>query len=435
MSPELVGVVGVIVLLVLMFLGVPIWVCMGAMGLIGYAVIAGTQRTLSSASMISYSTIADYSFSVLPLFLLMGELADISGMMEDSYDAANIWIGQLPGGLAMASVAGAALFSAVSGSSMVCAATMTRISLPSLLDHKYDTALATGALAAGGTLGNLIPPGIMIVFYAIMSQTSIGKLFEACIIPGILLTVMYMTQIYIQCKIKPSLGPRGDTTSLKQKLFAFRLTWMLALLFAAIMGGIYFGVFTANEAASIGVVGTFIFAYFRRRVNGQNLIQALKTTLKTSGMGFAIVIGAMIFNGFIVVSGLSQALANWIVGLNLSAVGVVICIMLVYFILGTAMDTLSMLFLTMPIFLPIVNAAGIDLIWFGVLAIIQMELSGITPPVGMNIFIIAGMVKERGITMSTIFKGVMPFCLTMLVFNGLVIAFPQIAMYLVSTMK
>lgn len=435
MSPTLVGFAGLGVLLIIMFLGIPLWVSMALIGIAGYAFIGGIRVSLDLASLIPYSTIADYTFSVLPLFLLMGEIADISGIMRDSYNGADIWLGQLPGGLAMASVAGAAFFSAISGSSMVCAATMCRISLPSLLDHKYDPALATGALAAGGTLGNLIPPGVMIIFYAIMSEASIGKLFLACMIPGIVLTLMYLVQIYIQCTINPLLGPRGTRTSWKQKLFALKYLWMMAFLFAVIMGGIEFGVFSPNEAASIGVVGVFLFALLRRRLNRQNLGQAFFATLKTTGMGFAIIIGAMIFNRFVVISGLTRDLSDWILGLNLSPIGIIICIMIIYFILGTALDTMSMLFLSLPLFIPIIMAAGIDIIWFGVLVIIQMELSNITPPVGMNIFVIGGMVKERGISMGTIFKGVLPFCLTMLIFNVIIIIFPGIALLLPSTMK
>jgi tripartite ATP-independent transporter DctM subunit len=334
----------------------------------------------------------------------------------------------------MASILGAALFSAVSGSSMACAAIMTRISLPSLLEYKYDARLATGALAAGGTLGNLVPPGIAFVFYALMSETSVGKLFAAALLPGILLTLMYLVQIYIQCKLNSSLGPRGGKTPLKQKLFAVKDIIALTIVFALVMGGIWFGIFTATEAGAIGAVFTFLFALFRRTLNRKNLLQVLKNTLNISGMAFAIIIGAQIFTYFITVSGLSQALATWVIDLKLSALGVIICIMIVYFILGTAMDTITMILLTLPVFLGLVTALGIDLIWFGVLVIIQIELSNISPPVGMNLFVVAGMVKERNISMGTIFWGVLPFCLTMLLFTAIIIAFPQISLFLTKGM-
>jgi len=351
--------------------------------------------------------------------------------MKDSYRAANSWLGGLPGGLAMASIVGAALFSAVSGSSMACAAIMARISLPALLDeYKYDPGLATGALCAGGTLGNLVPPGIAYVFYALLSETSIGKLYVASLIPGVLLTVMYLIQIYIQCKRNPALGPRAMKTTWKQKLFATKDLIALAIIFGLIMGGIYTGIFTPTEAGTIGTLFTLLFTIFRRKLNKQHLAQVLKNSIGISGMAFAIIMAAEIFTRFIALSGLSAALAKWVIGLNLSPVGVVICIMIVYSILGTAMDTITMILLTLPVFLGVVNALGIDLIWFGVLVIIQVELSNITPPVGMNLFVVGSMVKERNIQMSTVFWGVLPFCLTMLLFTVLMIAFPQLALFL-----
>jgi tripartite ATP-independent transporter DctM subunit len=365
----------------------------------------------------------------------MGEFADVSGLMRDSYSAANTWLGNLPGGLAMASILGAALFSAVSGSSMACAAIMARISLPSLLDeYKYDPRLATGALCAGGTLGNLVPPGIAFVFYALMSETSVGKLYIAALIPGVILTVMYLVQIYIQCKFNPSLGPRGRSTTWKEKLLATKDIIALTIIFAMVMGGIWFGVFTATEAGAVGTIFTFFFALFRKTLNRQNLIQVLKNSIKISGMAFAIIIGAQVFSNFVTISGLSQALATLVIDLKLTALGVVICIMIVYFILGTAMDTITMILLTLPVLIGMVDALGIDLIWFGVLVIVQVELSNISPPVGMNLFVVAGMVKERNITMGTIFWGVLPFCLTMLLFTIIMVAFPQLSLFLTKSM-
>jgi C4-dicarboxylate transporter DctM subunit len=435
MSHETVALVVTGAMLFLMFMGVPIAICISATAIGGFAYIYGFDKALALGGMMPYTSIASYTLSLLPVFLLMGEFADISGMMRDSYRAANTWLGNLPGGLAMASIFGAAAFSAVSGSSMACAAIMTRVALPSLLEHKYDPALATGALAAGGTLGNLIPPGIAIIFYCVITEASIGKLLIAVLIPGIILTIMYLVQIYIQCRLNPKLGPRAGGFSVKQKVFAFKDAAPTGILFGLVMGGIWLGIYTPNEAGAIGTVGTLIWAVARRTVNGQTLKQAFKNTLSTSGMAFAVVISAQLFATFIAMSGLSRSLASWVVGLNLSAIGVVILIMVLYFVLGTAMDTLTMVLLTLPFFLPLLNVMHIDLIWFGVLVIIQMELSQITPPVGLNLFVVATMVKERGISLGTVFRGVMPFCYTMLVFNALIIAFPQLAMFLVNQMK
>ncbi len=435
MSHEMIAIIATAAMLLLMFLGLPIAVCISATGLIGFAFMSGWDKALSLAGVMPYTSIASYTLSLLPVFLLMGEFADISGMMRDSYRAANAWLGNLPGGLAMASIFGAAAFSAVSGSSMACAAIMTRVALPSLLEHKYSPSLATGALAAGGTLGNLIPPGIAIIFYCVITEASIGQMLIAVLVPGILLTVMYLVQIYIQCRINPSLGPRGGSTTPREKLSAFRFAVPTLVLFALVMGGIWFGIYTPNEAGAIGTVGAFIWAMARRSVNGQTLVQAFKNTMLTSGMAFAVVIAAQLFATFIALSGLSHALSSWVVGLHLSAIGVVILIMVLYFILGTAMDTLTMVLLTLPFFVPLLNALNINLVWFGVLVIIQMELSQITPPVGLNLFVVAVMVRERGISMGTVFRGVLPFCATMLVFNAIIIAFPQTAMWLVHQMK
>ncbi len=435
MSRELVGGLGAIVLLVLMFLNVPIALCMIAVGFTGFAIIAGVYEAWSMAGINVWSGVSDYVLATIPVFLLMGELANISGMMTQAYRSANVWLGNLHGGLAMASILGTAAFSAVSGSSTACAAIMCRIALPQLLEHKYDPALATGALAAGGTLGNLIPPGILLVFYAIMTEVSLGKLFVACMLPGALLVVMYMTQIHVQCRLKPSLGPRAGSTTLKAKVFAVKGMAATAIVFGMVMGGIWFGVFTPNEAASMGAAFIFIYAVIRRTLTGQNLLQAFEGVIVTSGMVFAIIIGANIFSVFTALSQLPQTLAKWLEALNLTALGIVIMMIVVYFILGIVMNAITMLLLTMPIFLPILAAYHVDLVWFGVLAVIQMELANLTPPVGMNLFVVAAMAAPRGIKLSTVFRGSLPFCVTMLVFNALLIAFPQIALWPVSLMR
>ena len=435
MNPELVGAAGIGVMLVLMFLDVPVWISMASVGFVGFGIIHGFHNALNLVELLPDATIGDYMISTLVLFLLMGEFADISGLMEDAYRAANIWLGNLPGGLAMASIVGAGAFSAISGSSMACAALMGRVALPQLLNHKYDEKLATGALCAGGTLGNLIPPGVLIIFYCIMTSTSIGSLFAACIIPGIVLTLMYCIQIYIQCKRNPVLGPRAGGTTWRQKLLSMKYGAALTIVFGLVMGGIWFGTFTPSEAAAVGTVFVLIYAVIRRSVKRQNLVRAFTNTLGTTGMCFAILIGVKFFNSFIVVSGLNEALATWVTGLNVAPIIVVIVIMIVYSVLGTAMDTLSMLFLTVPIFTPMLLALKVDLIWFGVLVIIQMEFANITPPVGINLFVIGGMAKPAGISMGTVFRGVLPFCLTMVVFIVLVVAFPQIAMWLPNLIK
>ena len=435
MNPELVGAVAIGVMLLLLFLGVPIAICLILVGSVGYTIIVGGNQALMMVALTTSSTLSNYTFAVFPVFLLMGELGDISGMVNEAYTATNTFLGKLRGGLAMASVVGAALFSCVSGSSISCAAVMTRVAVPSLIEHKYDPGLATGALAAGGTLGNLIPPGVILVLYAIMTQVSLGKFFVACYLPGFLLAFMYIVQIYIQCKLNPSLGPSAGSTTWKKKLFAIKGIAPVVVVLIAFLGGIQFGVFTPNEGASVCTVFVFLHALMRKTLNGQNLLQAFKNTLVTTGMALAILIGANIFNVFIAASGLAQALAVWLTDLHLSSLGVVILIMVIYFIMGIPMDPLPMLMLTIPIFLPVLKAYQIDLLWFGVLAIVQFELAQLTPPVGMYLFVVAQMVKANGISMGTVFRGSVPFCVTCLLFLFLLIAFPQIALFMVGLMK
>jgi tripartite ATP-independent transporter DctM subunit len=435
MNPELVGAVAIGVMLLLLFLGLPVAICLILVGSVGYAIIVGGNQALMMVAMEASSTLSSYTFAVFPVFLLMGELGDISGMMNEAYDAMNTWLGKVRGGLAMASVVGASLFSCVSGSSISCAAVMTRVAVPSLLKHKYDPGLATGALAAGGTLGNLVPPGVILVLYAIMTEVSLGKFFVACYLPGFLLTFMYVVQIYIQCKLNPSLGPGASSSTWKEKLFAIKGIAPVMIVLIAFLGGIQFGVFTPNEGASVCTVFVFLYALYRKTLNGQNLLQVFKNTLVTTGMALAILIGANIFNVLIATSGLAQALAVWLTELHLSSLGVVILIMVIYFIVGIPMDPLPMLMLTIPIFLPVLKAYHIDLLWFGVLAIVQFELANLTPPVGMYLFVVAQMVKKNGISMGTVFRGSIPFCVTCAVFIVLLIAFPQIALFMVSLMK
>jgi tripartite ATP-independent transporter DctM subunit len=435
MNPELVGAVAIGVMLLLLFLGLPVAICLILVGSVGYAIIVGANQALMMIAFTTSSTLSSYTFAVFPVFLLMGELGDISGMMTEAYDAMNTWLGKVRGGLAMASVVGASLFSCVSGSSISCAAVMTRVAVPNLLKHKYDPGLATGALAAGGTLGNLVPPGVLLVLYAIMADVSLGKFFVACYLPGFLLTFMYVVQIYIQCKLNPSLGPSAGSTTWKEKLFAIKGIAPVVTVLIAFLGGIQLGVFTPNEGASVCTVFVFLYALIRRTLNGQNLLQVFKNTLVTTGMALAILIGANIFNVLIATSGLAQALAVWLTELHLSSLGVVILIMVIYFIVGIPMDPLPMLMLTIPIFLPVLKAYHIDLLWFGVLAIVQFELANLTPPVGMYLFVVAQMVKKNGISMGTVFRGSIPFCVTCAVFIVLLIAFPQIALFMVSLMK
>jgi C4-dicarboxylate transporter, DctM subunit len=434
-NPEIIGISAILILLLLMFLAMPIWISMLVVGLAGFTFLSGWHQATNMMAQNAIGALQNYAFAVLPVFLLMGELADVSRMMTDAFRSIVVWAGKLPGGLAMASVLGAAGFSCVSGSSLATVALMTNVALPQLLDAKYDRRLAVGALAAGGTLGNLIPPGGLLIIYAILSDVSIGQFFIACYIPGFLLTFMYLVQIYVQCKLKPSLVPVATSSTWKQKFVATKGLIAILVVFLIIMGGIQFGVFTPNEAASIATVFIFFYALLRRTLNGQNLLRSLKSTLVVTGMAMAVIIGANILNVFIAVSGLATALSEWLVSLHVSGLVLVILIMIVYFILGIAMDPTSMLLLTLPILLPVLNTFHVNLLWFGVLAIIQCELGNLTPPVGLNLFVVAAAAKPKGIQMSDVFRGAIPFCITCAIFLVICVAFPQISLFLVNLMK
>ena len=433
MDQVTIGVIILAALMVVMFMGLPVWNSMILTAIVGLAVL-GEPRILQGIGQITISSMLDNTFAVLPVFLIMGEFGDISGVMKDAYRSVNIWMGRIRGGLAMASVAGAAIFSLVSGSNMACAAIMTRIALPQLNEHKYDPRLSVGALAAGGSLGNLVPPGTLLVIYAIIAEVSLGKLFVACYVPGFLLAAMYMLQIYIQCKLKPSMGPAAGDFAWKEKMFALKGLVHVGLILLVTLGGIQFGVFTPNEAASISAAFIFVVAVARRMVNKQNLLTAFKNTVATTGMALAIIIGTQIFNIFVTISGVPQALASWLTGLNLSPFSVVVIIMIVYFIMGIPMSGLTIVLLTMPILLPVLHAFHIDLLWFGVLTIAQCELATLSPPVGNTLYVIAQMSKPYGISMADVFWGALPFCVTCLVFIILLLLFPSVSLFLVSQM-
>jgi C4-dicarboxylate transporter DctM subunit len=435
MSPEMIGLFGIIIIILIMFLEVPIWLSMVVVGVIGFGILVGWPQAMSMVAQSTLGTLQNYSFSVLPIFILMGEIANASGMMKEAYHSTATWLGRLPGGLAMASILGAAAFSCVTGSSLATAALMANVSLPELIHHKYDIRLSVGTLSAGGTLGSLIPPSGLMIIYAILAEVSIGKSLMACYIPGFLLALMYVIQILIQCKLNPKLAPTADSTTWKQKMIAIKGIITILIAFLLVIGGIQFGVFTPNEAASIATVFIFIIAVVRRTLSGQGMLQALKNTLVITGMALAVIIGANTMNIFVAASGVATALSNWLLSINISGFGLVILIMVVYFILAIPMDPLSILLLTLPIFLPVLKAFDVNLLWFGVLVIVQSNLGNLTPPVGMSLFVVASIAKPFGVTMGDVFRGSIPFCVTCVVFLILLVAFPQISLFLVNLMK
>jgi tripartite ATP-independent transporter DctM subunit len=416
-----------------MFMGAPIGVVMGLVGVGGMIWVSGLSAGLGILKTVPLATISTYDYSVIPLFILMGELCFHSGLSKSLYWTVHKWIGNLPGGLSMATVGGCAAFAAVSGSSLATAATMGTVALPEMERYHYDPALATGSVAAGGTIGILIPPSVIMIIYGILTQQSIGKLFLAGFIPGVLEAVFYIATIYILCKRNPLLGPRGPKTSFKEKVIALKDTWGVAALFVLIIGGIYLGIFTPIEAGGVGAFGAFVFALSRRRLSWENFVVSLIETCKSTAMITFIIIGAMMFSYFLAVTRLPFELANIIAALPLNRYALLTIILMAYLLIGCVMDAMAMILLTVPIFFPLAMSLGFDPIWFGIIIVRVFEMAAITPPVGMNVYVIHGVAKN--VPMYTIFRGIFPFLIADIFHVALLVLVPQVALFLPSLMK
>jgi tripartite ATP-independent transporter DctM subunit len=422
-------------MLLLMFLRVPIAVAMLLAGGVGYVTLAGFTPFLATLKTGPFFVLSNESFTVIPLFLLMGFLASRAGISRALFAGANAFVGHLRGGLCMAAIGGCALFGAICGSSLATAATMSQVALPEMRRYGYGGALATGTLAAGGTLGILIPPSIPLIVYAILAEQNIAKLFLAAFLPGILATLGYMAAIAVTVRLDPAAGPAGPRSTWRQRARATLGLIPASLLFLLVLGGIYSGVFTPTEAAAFGALGTAVIALFKPGIRRADFTRSLLETAAATAMIFMILIGAEVFNSFMALSGLPQALAEAIAGSGLSPMTVMILILLVYLVLGCLMDSLSMILLTIPIFFPVVMALDYGLteeqtaIWFGIIALIVVEVGLITPPVGMNVFVINKLAE--GVPMRETFRGVLPFLLSDAVRVALILLFPVLGYGLV----
>ena len=423
-----VAIIGVIALLVLLIMGMNIGICMMAVGFFGYWYVRNLNAALTLFKQIPFTQATTYSFTVIPLFVLMGNLCFYSGMSSDLYDCAHKWLGGLKGGLAMATVAACACFSAICGSTAATAATMGVVALPEMREHGYDDSLSCGSIAAGGTLGILIPPSTGFIIYGIVSGESIGALFAAGILPGVVLALCYIGAIMIVVKIHPDRAPGKMKFTMAEKLRSLKGGLAMIILFVIAIGGIFCGWFTANEAAAVGATAALLYLIFRRRFTWKIFISCLRDTVKTSGMIFLILIGAYVFGAFLTITGLPTTLASFVNGLNVSRYVILAVIILIYAVMGCLMDSLAMVMLTVPIFLPIMTSLGFNGIWYGVLMIMVMEMGLITPPVGMNVYIVAGVAKD--VPLQKIFKGVAPMVLGMLVAVIIVCAFEDITLIL-----
>ena len=421
---------GAVVLLA--FLRFPLALAMGMVGVIGFGELTNYRAAISNLGRLVLDLGQSYSLSVLPLFILMGLLVDRGGMAQQLYRAAYAFLGNKKGGLAMSTVVACGMFSAISGSSIATAATMSKVAMPEMRRYKYADSLATASIAAGGTLGILIPPSVILVIYGILTEQSIGKLFMAGFLPGFLGILLYTLAVYFVVTRNPNLGPAGERTAWPQRLLALKDVWTTLSLFIFVIGGIYIGVFSATEAAGMGAAGALLITFFKGNLTGGVLLEVSREAALLTAKLFALLFGASMFSNFLNRAGFPDALLDIINYFELSGLSVILLILLIYILLGCVFESMSMILLTVPIFAPLVHSLGFDLIWFGILVVVVTEISLITPPIGLNVFVLKGVIKD--VPVSTIFKGVTPFWIVDIIRLGLIAFIPSLALFLPSMM-
>ncbi|MDM0084140.1 TRAP transporter permease [Variovorax sp. J31P179] len=432
MSTDAIAVLGFVVLFALMLLRVPVGMAMGLVGVTGYAWIVGPGPALKLVGQTSMRTVTDYTFGVIPMFMLMGALVSVSGVSRELFKAANSMIGHLRGGLGVATVLACGGFAAICGSSVATAATFSAVAYPEMRRFNYPQSFSTGVIAAGGTLGAILPPSTVLAVYAILTQQDIGKLFMAGIVPGILAMAMYVMTIAIIVRVRPDWLPGGQLRPWAERLADLKNVWAPLVLFIFVIGGLYGGFFTPTEAGGVGASGAFILGLLRRKLDGPKIREALLSATRTAAAVFTVLIGALLFGYFLTITQSPQKLTEFLTSLGIGRYGVLALIMLMYLVLGCLMDAMAMIILTVPIIFPVIVHLGFDPIWFGVIIVMTVELGLIHPPVGMNVFVIKSVVKD--VSFTTIFKGVLPFILTDILRLVILIAFPIIALWLPTKM-
>ena len=432
MSPDAVAVLGFVTLFALMLLRVPVGMAMGLVGVTGYSYLVGLTPALKMVGQTSMRTVTDYTFGVIPMFLLMGALVSSSGVSRELFRAAHTCFGHLRGGLGFATIIACGGFAAISGSSVATAATFATVAYPEMRRFGYPQSFSTGVIAAGGTLGAMLPPSTVLTVYGIITQQDIGKLFVAGILPGLLAMCMYVVTIGLIGYLRPGFLPEGQPKPWRERLIGLREVWAPLTLFAFVIGGLYGGLFTPTEAGGVGACGALILGLVRRRLDREKILSSLLQATRTAAAVFTVLIGALLFGYFLTITQTPQKVTAFLTGLGVGPYGVLALIMLMYLVLGCLMDSMAMVILTVPIIFPVVTALGFDPIWFGVIIVMTVELGLIHPPVGMNVFVIKSVVKD--VSFSTIFKGVIPFILTDIIRLVILIAFPVIALWLPSRM-
>ncbi|WP_196260922.1 TRAP transporter large permease [Pelagibacterium limicola] len=428
MTSVTVGFLGLAILFSLIGFGMPIGFAMGLVGFAGFAFLVSFDAAIVRIGVTTFNLATNHAIGTIPLFLFMAHLLFASGIGRDLYDFAAKWLGRRRGGLAMATIGASSGFAAVSASSLATTATMGLVAMPEMRKHNYDVSLASGSVVAGGTIGALIPPSGMFIIYGILTETSIGAMFAAGIVPGILLALFYIVTIAIWCRLDPNAGPRGPKFTFMEKVRALRSTGEVIFLFGLVMGGIVLGWFTPTEAGAIGAFGAIIVSVARGRLNWATAKQAIYATLQTTGMIFGILFGALVFNSFITASTIPMHIVNFVTDGGFSPMVVLFLVLGVYLVLGMVLDASAMMTLTIPLFFPLITTIGFDAVLFGVLVVRMTEIALITPPVGMNVYILSGVAKD--IPLDKIFKGALPFVAADVLHVGLLIAFPILVLWL-----
>ncbi|MGN6311906.1 MAG: TRAP transporter large permease [Xanthobacteraceae bacterium] len=428
MSNEAVAVIGFVSLFVMMLLRVPVGMAMGLVGVTGFGYLTGMEPALKLVAQTVMRTVTDYSFGVIPMFLLMGAFVSVSGISRELFRAANTFVGHWKGGLGIATIGACGGFAAISGSSVATAATFSAVAYPEMRRFGYPQSFSTGVIAVGGTLGAMLPPSTVLVVYGIITQQDIGKLFIAGVVPGLLAITMHMITIAIIGAVRPGFLPAGPRSSWNDRVLALRDVWSPLALFFFVIGGLYGGFFIPTEAGAVGAVGAFIIGIMRRKLSRDGILEALLQATRTTAAVFTVLIGALCFGYFLTITQTPQHVTEFLTGLGIGRYGVLALILLMYLVLGCLMDAMAMIILTVPIVFPVVTALGFDAIWFGIIIVMTVELGLIHPPVGMNVFVIKSVIKD--VSMSTIFAGVLPFVATDLVRLVLLIAFPVLATWL-----
>lgn len=431
-SNDVVAIFGFIALFILMLMRVPVGMAMGLVGVVGYSFIAGAGPALKLVGQTSMRTVTDYTFGVIPMFMLMGAFVSVSGVSKELFKAANAFIGHLRGGLGVATILACGGFAAICGSSVATAATFSAVAYPEMRRFGYPQSFSSGVIAAGGTLGAMLPPSTVLAVYAILTQQDIGKLFMAGVVPGLLAMAMYVMTIMLIVLIRPDWLPKHKAEGRGAMLEGLKNVWAPLTLFIFVIGGLYGGFFTPTEAGGVGATGAFLLGVLRGKLDKAGIKEALLSATRTAAAVFTVLIGALIFGYFLTITQTPQRLTELLTGLGLGKYGVLALIMVMYLVLGCLMDAMAMIILTVPIIFPVVVQLGFDPIWFGVIIVMTVELGLIHPPVGMNVFVIKSVIKD--VSFLTIFKGVLPFVVTDLLRLLILIMFPIIALWLPSKM-